>query len=56
MSDTKIYGEGLCNVGCTAENCKYHASSGCCSAERIVVRNENAMRKAETFCSTFEPR
>lgn len=54
MSDTKIYQGKLGHIGCTAENCKYHTSNNYCSAQHIDVRNENALRKAETFCSTFE--
>lgn len=59
MSDTKIFGEHLHGVGCNVTNCKYngtHCGEGStCCASKITVKNENAMRKAETFCSTFEP-
>lgn len=60
MSDTRIYGGKLPGVGCDATHCKYNgihcgAGASCCAAQ-ITVRNENAMRKAETFCSTFEPK
>lgn len=60
MSDTKIYGGQLQGVGCDVTGCKFngvHHGTGCtCCASHINVRNENAMRKAETFCSTFEPK
>ncbi len=52
---TNISGEGrerVQNVGCSVKECKYHASNDICSAEHIVVQNENAQRKAETFCGT----
>lgn len=60
MSDTKIYGEKhLPGVGCDVTTCKFNgtrcgAGMTCC-AEHINVRNESALRKAETFCGTFEP-
>ena len=44
------------NVGCTVRDCVYHTRSDLCAARKIVVSNENARRKAETFCSTFENR
>ena len=44
------------NVGCTVKDCVYHTKSDVCTAQRITVSNENAQRKAETFCSTFENR
>lgn len=60
MSDTKIYGSHLPGVGCDVTNCKYNGCNtgvGCtCCASHITVQNENAMRKAETFCATFEPK
>jgi len=55
MSDTKIYKGKVMGVDCTAENCKYHSLNQCC-AQHIDVKNENALRKAETFCATFEAR
>lgn len=60
MNDTKIYGSRLSGVDCDVTNCKYHGShcgAGCaCCASHINVQNPSAMRKAETFCSTFEPK
>lgn len=60
MSDSKRYGEWLHGVGCDVTNCRYngcHQGAGCtCHAAHIDVRNENAMRKGETFCATFEPK
>ena len=55
MSDTKIYKNPVQNVGCTAEQCKYNTSKNC-TANHIEVCNESAVKKAETFCSTFEAR
>ena len=60
MSDTKIHSDRLRGVGCDVTNCKYngcHCGAGeTCCAGHISVKNESAMRKAETFCSTFEPK
>lgn len=42
------------NVGCNVKECKYHSSLDMCTARHIKVSNENAQRKADTFCSTFE--
>lgn len=55
MSDTRIYGESVKGVGCDVVNCKYHTNDNACGAKHIVVQNGTATRKAETFCSTFEP-
>lgn len=58
MNDNKGYTHHLNGVGCDVTSCRYngcHCGSGCtCCADHIQVRSENAMRKAETFCSTFE--
>ena len=56
MSDTKIYPDHLRGVGCDVTNCKYHTVAGNCNADKITVESPNAIRKAETFCSTFEAR
>lgn len=53
MGDTKIYHDHLRGVGCGVTSCKYHTSENNCTANRITVQSENAVRKAETFCSTF---
>lgn len=42
------------NVGCNVKECKYHSPQNICNARQIHVQNENAQRKSETFCSTFE--
>lgn len=65
MSDTKIYGmesshaekcsDCINGVGCGVVGCKFHTTDGNCCADHIVVQNGTATRKAETFCSTFEP-
>ena len=41
-------------VGCNVKDCKYHSPENICRASHINVQNENAQRKSETFCSTFE--
>ena len=46
----------LSRVGCDVINCKYHGGDNCCHAESISVESQNAIRKAETFCGTFEAR
>lgn len=46
----------LPGVGCSVIGCKYHSTDNCCTAECIDVKNENAIKKAETFCGTFAPR
>lgn len=43
-------------VGCNVKDCKYHSSENLCKATHINVQNEQAQRKSETFCSTFESR
>ena len=59
MNDKNTFSGHLQDVGCDVTNCRYngsHCGAGAtCCAGRITVRSENAMRKAETFCSTFEP-
>jgi len=42
------------NVGCTVKDCKFHSAQNYCNARQITVENEDAQRKGETFCSTFE--
>ena len=44
----------ITSVGCCVSTCSYNTSDKHCSAQRIDVANENAERKAETFCSTFK--
>ena len=57
MYDNKNCGTGkLSGVGCDVVNCKYHGENNCCHADSIVVESQNAVRKSETFCSTFEAR
>jgi hypothetical protein len=43
-------------VYCGVISCKYHTKNNLCTAEKINVQSENAVRKAETFCSTFAPK
>ncbi len=44
----------LPGVGCDVVSCKYHGTDGHCHAGSIVVESHSAIRKAETFCGTFE--
>ncbi|MGI5935233.1 MAG: DUF1540 domain-containing protein [Oscillospiraceae bacterium] len=44
------------SVGCDVKNCVFHSKGDICTAEKIMVENENANRKAETFCATFTPK
>ena len=43
-------------IDCCVKDCKYHAAAHQCTASHINVANEDAQRKAETFCATFENR
>jgi hypothetical protein len=54
MSNTKSENGKLCGVGCDVTNCKYHGCDDCCHANSISVESRDAIRKTETFCSTFE--
>ncbi len=57
MSDeNKSLGQKLSCVGCDVTGCAYHGKDGYCHAQSINVENRSALRKAETFCGTFEPR
>lgn len=46
----------LCGVGCDVVSCRYHGCDNYCHAGNINVESENAIRKVETFCATFEPK
>lgn len=54
MSDKDKKCSCVQNVGCNVRECKYHSALNFCNARQITVQNENAQRKSETFCSTFE--
>ena len=41
-------------VGCDVTSCRFHGTDNCCHADQIQVESHNAIRKAETFCGTFE--
>ncbi|MGE4352674.1 MAG: DUF1540 domain-containing protein [Oscillospiraceae bacterium] len=56
MNDTNKGSSRITGVGCSVCNCTHHTEDGHCSASRINVQNESALRKAETFCSTFAPK
>lgn len=43
----------ISGVECGVINCMYNTDGRKCTADHICVKNENAMKKAETFCSTF---
>ena len=51
-----VSGCAITSVGCCVSTCGYNTPDKHCSAQRIDVANENAERKAETFCSTFKPK
>ncbi|MGE4485609.1 MAG: DUF1540 domain-containing protein [Oscillospiraceae bacterium] len=51
MPDKKS--NGICHVGCEVANCAYHGDNNCCCADEITVESPSALRKGETFCSTF---
>lgn len=53
MNDSRTSQSRATGVDCNVTNCKYHTATGHCSASNITVQNESAMKKAETFCSTF---
>lgn len=42
------------SIGCSVKDCRYHTAQNLCNARSIYVENENAHRKGETFCATFE--
>jgi len=44
------------SVGCDVKNCIYHSANDICTADRILVENQNANQKVETFCATFTPK
>ena len=56
LSKKNDWNEKLSGVGCDVQNCTYHGKDGCCHAQSITVESKNALRKAETFCGTFEPK
>lgn len=56
MSEYNAKNDCLTGVGCDVVNCKYHGGDDRCHADSIIVESHNALRKAETFCGTFEPK
>lgn len=42
------------SIGCSVKECRFHSAQNLCNARSIYVENENAHRKGETFCATFE--
>lgn len=55
--DYKFKENGTLNgVDCDVKACKYHSESCCCSANKISIESRSAVKKGETFCSTFTPR
>lgn len=55
-SNNSAWNEKLHGVGCDVTSCIYHGKDDHCHAPSINVESKNALRKAETFCGTFEPR
>jgi len=53
--DKSTSSDKLPGVSCDAINCEFQRS-GCCHADNIRVQSPEAMRKSETFCSTFHPK
>ncbi len=53
---TKQSNPGMSCVSCSVRDCKFHDTENFCTASNIKVQNENAQRKAETYCGTFIPR
>jgi hypothetical protein len=47
-------GESRTYVGCGVTNCSYHGDGDICRADSIQVESPNAVRKGETYCSTFK--
>lgn len=43
-------------VGCNVSTCTFNDNGCYCLADHIKVANEKAEKKAETFCSTFNPK
>jgi len=46
----------LSGVECGVINCRYNENGSKCTADCIKVKNESAMKQAETFCGTFSAR
>ena len=55
MNSMKNHNDHLHGVTCAAGHCAYQ-KEGMCRADHISVKSENAIRQAETFCSTFSPK
>ena len=48
--------EKLDGVGCDVAACRFNESDNRCSAQHINIESRSAMKKGETFCSTFSPK
>ncbi len=46
----------LRGVGCDVEACRYNENACHCSADSINIESRSALKKGETFCSTFSPK
>jgi len=53
MTENEFGNSRVTAVGCSVENCHYHTKENRCAAKRIAVQDASALRKGETFCSTF---
>ena len=46
----------LDGVGCDVAACRYNDDARRCSAQSINIESRSAVKKGETFCSTFSPK
>jgi len=56
MTNANTRGGHLNGVVCDVKSCAYNHDGSMCCADAIMVQNESAQKKAETFCSTFKTR
>ncbi|MEG0777577.1 MAG: DUF1540 domain-containing protein [Oscillospiraceae bacterium] len=56
MNNNNNNAQCINGVDCHVTGCAYHTAGDCCCASEIKVANEKALKKAETFCSTFSPK
>lgn len=49
-------GQKYCTNGvyCQVSACVHHTPENLCSAGRINIANDKALKQGETFCSTFK--
>ena len=54
MNNNKSEQTKVRGVGCDVVSCRFHGPEDTCHAGSINVESHSAVRKAETFCGTFE--